>query len=138
MKHSFVLLGVLAGSVLLVGAGCAGQTTVRTQTTERPAAVAALSVPPAANAPDQASAREITAAEVAKHKTPDDCWLAINGIVYDVSGYATKHPGREAVYAGCGRDATVLFETRPMGSGTPHSDKARAYMKNYEIGTYKP
>ena len=77
----------------------------------------------------------LTLADVAKHTTNDDCWLVIHGKVYDVSGFgANGHPGGEAVYEGCGKDATNLFETRPMGSGTPHSDRARVSMVNYEIG----
>ncbi|MBU0530592.1 MAG: cytochrome b5 domain-containing protein [Nanoarchaeota archaeon] len=67
------------------------------------------------------------------HDSQGDCWLAINGKVYDVSEYTT-HPGGVAILEGCGMDATELFETRPMGSGTPHSDDARSYMDNYYIG----
>jgi cytochrome b involved in lipid metabolism len=74
--------------------------------------------------------------EVAKHALPlDDCWIALHGKVYDVSKFGAKHAGGEAVYEGCGKDATELFETRPMGSKTPHSDKARGFLPNFEIGT---
>lgn len=72
--------------------------------------------------------------EVAMHSTKDDCWFVIDGIVYNVSGFGERHGGGEAVYEGCGKDATELFETRPMGSGTPHSDRARGFMGNFEIG----
>lgn len=82
-----------------------------------------------------ASAQIYTLTQVAEHnQAPDDCWLAISGKVYDVSGFGEKHPGSEAVYQGCGQDATPLFETRPMGSGTPHSDKARGFLPNFYIG----
>lgn len=75
-------------------------------------------------------------ADVEKHNTKEDCWLAIEGKVYDVSKFAMggKHPGGEAILQGCGKDATVLFNTRPMGSGTPHSDKARDGLVNFIIG----
>ncbi|MBU2567034.1 cytochrome b5 domain-containing protein [Patescibacteria group bacterium] len=79
------------------------------------------------------NANYYTMADIAQHATKEDCWFVIHEIVYDVTEYA-KHPGGEAILEGCGKDATELFETRPMGSGTPHSDKARGYMKNYEIG----
>ena len=72
--------------------------------------------------------------EIAKHETKDDCWFVIDGKVYDFSGFADKHPGGEAVYQGCGTDATKLFETRPMGSGTPHSEDARELLPEFEIG----
>jgi len=72
-------------------------------------------------------------ADVALHSSQGDCWLIIHDKVYDVSNFVT-HPGKEAILEGCGIDATELFETRPMGSGTPHSENARDYMESYYIG----
>jgi cytochrome b involved in lipid metabolism len=83
------------------------------------------------------AAKELTLEDISAHASPDDCWMAIGGKVYDVSGFAAKHGGGEAVYQGCGQDATTLFETRPMGSGTPHSEKARSFLPNFEIGVLK-
>lgn len=82
--------------------------------------------------PDAAPA--YTLDEVSKHATPENCWFVIADKVYDASNAAKKHPGGDAVYQGCGKDATTLFETRPMGLNTPHSEKAHEYLKNYEIG----
>jgi len=78
----------------------------------------------------------ITLAEISKHSTKDNCWFAIDGKVYDVTKYAASgmHKGGDTIYEGCGKDATTLFNTRPMGSGTPHSDKARSYLPNFQIG----
>lgn len=88
-----------------------------------------------ASGEDQNNPRTYSLAEVAAHSTPQDCWLAISGKVYNVSGFGdTQHPGRQAVYQGCGKDATTLYETRPMGSGTPHSDRARSLLPNFYIG----
>jgi cytochrome b involved in lipid metabolism len=77
-----------------------------------------------------------TLSEIAQHKTKTDCWMAIGGSVYNVTPSTTsgKHPGGDAILAGCGIDATTLFETRPMGTGTPHSEKAHSYLENYKIG----
>lgn len=72
--------------------------------------------------------------EIALHAAADDCWLLIDGKVYDVTEYVARHPGGKAVVEGCGKDSTELYETRPMGSGTPHSDKAREGLANYLIG----
>ena len=68
-----------------------------------------------------------TLEEVISHDNKDDCWLAIEGGVYDATPFIAsgQHPGRDAILAGCGIDATELFNTRPMCSGTPHSDQAR-------------
>ncbi len=74
--------------------------------------------------------------EIAKHSVKEDCWFAIEDKVYDVTSYISSgfHPGKAAILEGCGKDATVLFNTRPMGSKTPHSDKARSYLGKFQIG----
>lgn len=72
---------------------------------------------------------------IAMHATPEDCWFAIEGKVYDVSPYIAsgKHPGDEAILLGCGKDATEIFNKRP-NDGTSHSDKARAFLPEFYIG----
>lgn len=79
-----------------------------------------------------------TLAEIKKHNTAKDCWFAIEDKVYDVTEFiaSVKHPGGEAIIQGCGTDATVLFNTRPMGSNTPHSEKARSFLPNFYIGEF--
>lgn len=74
--------------------------------------------------------------EVAKHNSAEDCWLLIEGKVYDVTGFIASgnHGGGDAIIEGCGIDSTELYNTRPMGSGTPHSDKARSFLPNFYIG----
>jgi cytochrome b involved in lipid metabolism len=81
----------------------------------------------------QAEMQTYSLEEVSQHAAEGDCWMAINEKVYDVSDYGT-HPGGSAILEGCGKDATALFETRPMGSGTPHSANARSMFDDYEIG----
>jgi len=75
-----------------------------------------------------------TEAETLNHATVKDCWLIIDGKVYDVTSYIEMHPGQDTILEGCGIDATTLFETKPMGSGTPHSEKARQILEEYYIG----
>lgn len=74
--------------------------------------------------------------DVSLHDLESDCWIAIEGNVYDVSPYIAsgQHKGGDAILEGCGIDATELFNTRPMGSGTPHSDSAREGIEAYRIG----
>jgi cytochrome b involved in lipid metabolism len=72
--------------------------------------------------------------DVTAHNSRDDCWLAIHGKVYDVTDFIADHPGRDAILEGCGKDASDLYETRPMGSGTPHSQRARGLLDDYYIG----
>jgi cytochrome b involved in lipid metabolism len=51
-----------------------------------------------------------------------------------VTDFVSNHPGGQSILAGCGKDATDLYENRPMGSGTPHSQRARDLLGNYFIG----
>ncbi|MBS3061949.1 MAG: hypothetical protein J4215_05195 [Candidatus Diapherotrites archaeon] len=46
------------------------------------------------------------------------------------------HP-RFAINEGCGKDATELFNTRPTGSRTPYSDRARSFLPKFYIGELK-
>lgn len=76
---------------------------------------------------------KLTLSEVGLHNKQEDCWMVIRGKVYDVTTFYT-HPGGEAILEGCGTDATSLFESRPMGSGTPHSNIAEQALLNFYIG----
>ncbi|KAF9916327.1 hypothetical protein BX616_004027 [Lobosporangium transversale] len=52
----------------------------------------------------------ISAAEVAKHNTPEDCWVIVNGQVLDVTKFLPDHPGgKKAILIFAGRDATEEF-----------------------------
>ena len=56
--------------------------------------------------------RSITSAELALHASPGDCWIAVDGIVYDVSKFAKFHPGGESLLHSegiAGRDASDTF-----------------------------
>ncbi len=58
--------------------------------------------------------------EVAQHKTPADCWVAVNGGVYDLSNFAVKHPGGAPfIEALCGTDGTAAFTEQHGKDGEP-------------------
>jgi cytochrome b involved in lipid metabolism len=77
--------------------------------------------------------KTITMDDVTKHADKNSCWMVIEGSVYDVTLYAPKHPGEEAIFLGCGKDATIIFNKRP-NDGTSHSDRARVQLEKYKIG----
>ncbi|EIW70925.1 hypothetical protein TREMEDRAFT_28420 [Tremella mesenterica DSM 1558] len=57
--------------------------------------------------------RLISFEEVKKHNKRDDCWVIINGTVYDVTDFLPRHPGGPGIIlANSGRDATQIF--RPV------------------------
>lgn len=76
----------------------------------------------------------VSAAELAAHASPSDCWIAVDGVVADATPVIAEHPGGGALAAACGTDATVAFDTRPMGSGSPHSAMARAALARQAVG----
>jgi len=54
--------------------------------------------------------REWSAAEVAKHKSINDCWIIIDKRVYDVTGFLALHPaGSRIILMHGGRDCTSAF-----------------------------
>ncbi|KAF7816652.1 cytochrome b5 [Senna tora] len=67
--------------------------------------------------------------EVAKHNQIKDCWLIIDGKVYDVTPFMEDHPGGDDVLlSSTGKDATNDFED------VGHSDSAKEMMAKYCIG----
>ncbi|XP_022959033.1 cytochrome b5-like [Cucurbita moschata] len=70
-----------------------------------------------------------TLAEVSQHNTRQDCWLIINGKVYNVTEFLEDHPGGdEVLLSGTGKDATDDFED------VGHSESARETMNKYYVG----
>ena len=54
--------------------------------------------------------RKITMQEVERHNTPDDCWVVINGNVYDLTTFHGEHPGgAEVITNNAGKDVSKLF-----------------------------
>lgn len=71
--------------------------------------------------------------EVAKHATLEDCWMVIEGTVYDVSGYVPRHPAPPSVLEPwCGREATEGMRTK--GDDSDHSARAWRMLERYRIG----
>ncbi|XOV87754.1 MAG: cytochrome b5 domain-containing protein [Pseudomonadota bacterium] len=80
-----------------------------------------------------AEPRTYTAEEVAKHNNLQDCWMVIEGKVYDLSTYVPKHPTPPAVLVPwCGKEATLGMRTK--GYGSDHSPYAWSELAEYLIG----
>eukprot|EP01038_Epipyxis_sp_PR26KG_P010647 gene10647-14299_t len=50
-----------------------------------------------------------TLSQVKQHNTKDDCWVIIDGKVYDVTPFVEEHPGGDAIYQNAGGDASIGF-----------------------------
>jgi cytochrome b involved in lipid metabolism len=65
--------------------------------------------------------------EVAKHRSPESCWLAVRGKVYDVTSFVQKHPGGvNAILRHGGEEATEHFDF--------HSRDAQKQWAQFQIG----
>jgi cytochrome b involved in lipid metabolism len=105
--------------------------------TSTPPALASLpsASAPATQSPASAkpSERRYTLADVARHATEADCWMAINGVVYDLTAYLPDHPSRPSVVLPwCGKEATEAYKTKTKGR--PHSPEADQLLPTYRIG----
>ncbi len=74
-----------------------------------------------------------TPAELAAHNHEDDCWMVIDGLVYDFTTYLPQHPTPpEMLLVWCGKEATQAFRTKTKGR--PHSPYAMRLLPQYHIG----
>lgn len=74
--------------------------------------------------------------EVAKHNSRDDCWIIINGKIYNVTNYIDNHPGGSILGNFCGQEATNAFNTKG-GRGESHKPVAYEVLKDLYIGDLK-
>lgn len=73
----------------------------------------------------------LDAAEIAKHKSTDSCWMIINEKAYDITNFFGSHPGGNPFLAFyCGKDASVAFDFSPHS----HSDYAKSLLVKYLLG----
>ncbi|KAI3428204.1 hypothetical protein D9Q98_006584 [Chlorella vulgaris] len=91
-------------------------------TTMEPESAAETSVP---------QAKTITLAECQGHMSDKDCWLVVDGKVYDVTPFLDEHPGGfDTLVSNSGKDATEDFDE--IG----HSRAAKEMLAKYYIGDY--
>ncbi|CAK9033593.1 Cytochrome b5 (CYTB5) [Durusdinium trenchii] len=63
-----------------------------------------------AHKPTGAISKNIPLSEVNRHCIPEDCWVALNGKVYDLSEFMDRHPGGPTtIVAWAGKDASKFF-----------------------------
>jgi len=78
--------------------------------------------------------------EIAKHNKQSDCWMLINGKVYNITSYFGSHPGGNSkMTATCGIDATDAYMTqnpkaKSSGARSAHSSSAFSLLDQYYIG----
>jgi fatty acid desaturase len=49
--------------------------------------------------------------EIGRHNKKSDCWIVIDGVVYDVTRWVDRHPGGDIICTMAGDDASALFHS---------------------------
>lgn len=150
------LLILAASALLLVGAGCAPAASTTSRSDDASVSVQAdgglqvdvtpveAAAPPAAATPSAsvpvpatsgqtAQAKTYTMADVAAHKDAASCWSAIDGGVYDLTGWIGRHPGgSDAIFYLCGKDGSDAFNEQHGGQRRPARE-----LDGFKIGALK-
>lgn len=80
-------------------------------------------------------AKIFTTEVVAKHNTSGDCWIIIDGSIYNVTSFIPVHPGgAEKIIPYCGADATEGFATKNKPTPQEHSPTAKSMLEKYFVG----
>lgn len=79
------------------------------------------------------AAKHFALEEVARHASADDCWMSIDGKVYDLTAYLPDHPSRPGIILPwCGKEASEAYRTKTKGRS--HSPEAEQLLATYQIG----
>lgn len=76
----------------------------------------------------------VTLSEIESHKSKEDCWTAINGEVFDLTKFISKHKGGDKILVACGVDATDYFTGKHPTIGRVHSEMATKLLSSMKIG----
>ena len=76
---------------------------------------------------------KVTMEEVLKHNQEKNCWIAIHGVVYDVTDFLLFHPGGKAMLLKhCGTNGSRAFDS--INKNTGHPTVIRARMRMFACG----
>jgi cytochrome b involved in lipid metabolism len=57
--------------------------------------------------------QSFTMTQVQAHASPEDCWAAINGSVYNLTSWIERHPGgSRSIESLCGTDGSARFQQK--------------------------
>lgn len=77
----------------------------------------------------------ITLSEISQHASPNDCWVAMRGNVYDITSLLAQQSPDSFTFSlseACGKDASTSFQGRspPMGQDQNAFDSNRPFPMN--------
>lgn len=71
--------------------------------------------------------------EIGLHNVESDCWMAIDGNVYDVTSFIASGKHNSLILEGCGKDATEMFNKE----GKHRGPEAQNVLQESQIGILK-
>ena len=72
--------------------------------------------------------------EISRHNNTDDCWVVVDGHIYDVTPWVRAHPGGDTLTSLAGEDISALFHSSHLG---PAANALDAYHIG-EVQDYEP
>lgn len=87
------------------------------------------------NQNNQQGTKTELANQLVNHNSSEDCWLLIDGKIYDVTSYIYSHPGgAKEILDYCGQDASKAFSSKGKLIPQDHSQAAHDILASYYIG----
>ena len=127
------LLIVVAVLIALLIAGVMYLGKIQNETYDQPIAPTSATPGTASSSVSAGATATYTVADVATHNNASSCWTIVNGKVYDVTSFITKHPGgQKSILKMCGTDGTANFTAQHGGKRGPEAALAKQ-----QIGTLK-
>lgn len=125
MKSMHVMAGTFALMILVLGAAFY-------EYRVQGIALAATSPSIASSGAEAARAVSVyTLADVAQHEDASSCWSAINGKVYDLAPWISRHPGGpQAILSICGTDGSAAFNAQHGGQRRPENELVDFFIGN--------
>ncbi len=120
--HIKLIIGMLVVVVVASGTWLYFNTS-----TSSPRIANSISTTPSATTTSQT----YTLVDVAQHNSASSCWSTINGGVYDLTSWISRHPGgQQAILSLCGTDGSAAFNDQHGGERRPANELA-----GFQIGT---
>lgn len=71
-----------------------------------------------------------TLSDIEAHASETDCWMAIDGKVYDFTEYIPEHPAGKSMVKYCGTEASEAY------TNVEHTEYADSLFEPYYLGEY--
>lgn len=116
---------LLAPLAVLAMSGCTASAAPSTPSVTASTSASATTSPSASASTTTSASASYRLSEVAKHNTQQDCWAAIDGSVYDLTSWISRHPGGpDKIINLCGTDATAAFRAQHDSQQRPNTQLA--------------